>query len=91
MLSLLAEPPVSLMLLAPKMAHHLRIKPINLRTSTCTMCPPGTSILESVQRTGRLVIVHEASCTAGVGAVIAAEIQSKAFFKLHVPVRRVTD
>ena len=48
------------------------------------------TVLESIQRTGRLVIVHEVSRTAGVGAAIAADIQSKVFLKMHAPVRRVT-
>jgi len=48
------------------------------------------TIVESVQRTGRLVIVHEASMTAGVGAEIAAEVQKRCFLKLNAPVKRVT-
>lgn len=48
------------------------------------------AIVESVNRTGRLLIVHEAGMTAGVGAEISAQIQSRCFLKLHAPVRRVT-
>jgi 2-oxoisovalerate dehydrogenase E1 component beta subunit len=48
------------------------------------------TIVESVNRTGRLVIVHEAGMTAGVGGEIAAEIQKRCFLKLNAPVRRVT-
>ncbi|KAF8969787.1 pyruvate dehydrogenase [Flammula alnicola] len=47
------------------------------------------TIAESVNRTGRLVIVHEAGLTAGVGAEISAEIQKRCFLKLNAPVRRV--
>ncbi|KAF7363809.1 Pyruvate dehydrogenase [Mycena sanguinolenta] len=50
--------------------------------------PPGDS--RSVARTGRLVIVHEAGMTAGVGAEIAAEIQKRCFLRLAAPVKRVT-
>ncbi|KAI0075273.1 pyruvate dehydrogenase [Panus rudis PR-1116 ss-1] len=48
------------------------------------------TIVESVNRTGRLVIVHEASRTGGVGAEISAEIQKRCFLKLNAPVKRVT-
>ncbi|TDJ32392.1 MAG: alpha-ketoacid dehydrogenase subunit beta [Gammaproteobacteria bacterium] len=47
-------------------------------------------ILESVERTGRCVIVHEAPRHCGVGAEIAAELAEKAFMHLLAPVRRVT-
>jgi len=48
------------------------------------------TIVESVSRTGRLVIVHEAGMTAGVGAEISAEVQKRCFLKLKAPVKRVT-
>ena len=44
---------------------------------------------ESVRKTGRLVVVHEASVTGGVGAEIAAEIQKRCFLKMKAPVKRV--
>jgi pyruvate dehydrogenase E1 component beta subunit len=44
----------------------------------------------SVERTGRLVVVHEASATAGVGAEIAATITERCFYVLQAPVLRVT-
>ena len=47
-------------------------------------------ILESVERTGRCVIVHEAPRTCGVGAEIAAELAEKALMHLLAPVRRIT-
>lgn len=47
------------------------------------------TILESVQRTGRAMIVHEAVRTAGVGAEIASRIQEEAFFALDAPVWRL--
>jgi len=47
-------------------------------------------ILESVERTGRCVIVHEAPRHCGVGAEIAAELAEKAFMHLLAPIRRVT-
>jgi 2-oxoisovalerate dehydrogenase E1 component beta subunit len=48
------------------------------------------TILESVQRTGRAVVVHEAAQTLGLGAEIAARLQQECFFSLHAPVLRVT-
>jgi pyruvate dehydrogenase E1 component beta subunit len=47
------------------------------------------TILDSVQRTGRALIVHEAVRTAGVGAEIAARIGEEAFFALDAPVWRL--
>lgn len=48
------------------------------------------TILASVEKTGRCVIVHEAPRTCGVGAEIAAEISEKALLSLQAPVKRVT-
>lgn len=48
------------------------------------------AILDSVRKTGRLVIVHEAARTAGFGAEIAAIAAEKALMCLEAPVRRVT-
>lgn len=46
-------------------------------------------ILRSVARTGRCVIVHEASLTGGFGAEIAARVAEHALLSLLAPVRRV--
>jgi len=48
------------------------------------------AILESVRKTGRLVIVHEARRTSGFGAEIAAIVAEKALLFLEAPIRRVT-
>lgn len=48
------------------------------------------TILESVEKTGRLVIVHEAARTCGVGAEVAAIVAEKGIYDLKAPVRRVT-
>lgn len=47
------------------------------------------SISESVQRTGRLVIAHEAPVFLGIGAEIAARITERCFYHLEAPVIRV--
>lgn len=49
-----------------------------------------TLILQSVQKTGRLVIADSGSRTCGVAAEIAALVAEKAFSSLKVPIRRVT-
>ena len=49
-----------------------------------------TPVLESVRKTGRLVIVHEAPRTGGFGAEIAATVAERAVQWLTAPVRRVT-
>jgi pyruvate dehydrogenase E1 component beta subunit len=46
-------------------------------------------IIESVAKTGRLVIVDEAWKTCGFAAEIAAEVASEAFDSLIAPIRRV--
>lgn len=48
------------------------------------------TVLKSVNKTGRAVIVHESMMNAGVGAEIAASIQEGAFLRLEAPVARVT-
>jgi pyruvate/2-oxoglutarate/acetoin dehydrogenase E1 component len=48
------------------------------------------AILDSVAKTGRVVIVHEAPRTAGFGAELAALVAEKAIFDLRAPVLRVT-
>ncbi|HEY8214790.1 MAG TPA: alpha-ketoacid dehydrogenase subunit beta, partial [Methylocystis sp.] len=48
------------------------------------------TILRSVEKTGRCVIVHEAPRTAGFGAEIAAEIAERALYSLLAPIKRVT-
>ena len=47
------------------------------------------SVLESVRRTGRLVVVHEAPTTLGMGAELAARVSEQAFYSLEAPVLRV--
>lgn len=55
------------------------IKPLDMET-----------ILESVRRTGRCVIVHEAARTAGFGAEIAANLAERGLMHLFAPIARVT-
>ncbi|MCW2526623.1 MAG: bkdB [Pseudonocardiales bacterium] len=47
------------------------------------------TIVSSVERTGRLVVIHEAPVSFGLGAEIAARVQERAFYSLQAPVQRV--
>ena len=47
------------------------------------------TVLDSVRRTGRLVVVHEAPVTLGLGSELAARITEQAFYSLEAPVLRV--
>ena len=47
------------------------------------------TVLESVRRTGRAVVVHEAQVFGGFGAEVAARVTEKAFYSLEAPVLRV--
>jgi 2-oxoisovalerate dehydrogenase E1 component beta subunit len=59
---------------------------IDLRTlSPLDMAP----VLESVGRTGRAVVVHEAHVNLGMGAELAARITEECFYSLEAPVLRV--
>ena len=49
-----------------------------------------TTILRSVEKTGRGVIVHEAALTGGFGAEIAARLAEHGLLSLRAPVKRVT-
>ena len=47
------------------------------------------TICQSVSKTGRAVIVHEAPLTCGLGAELSARIQEECFGYLEAPVQRV--
>jgi 2-oxoisovalerate dehydrogenase E1 component beta subunit len=48
------------------------------------------AIVESVRKTGRCVIVHEATRTCGFGAELSAVVQENCFLDLEAPIERVT-
>ncbi|KAG6833064.1 hypothetical protein H0H87_011808 [Tephrocybe sp. NHM501043] len=86
-LHMLESPAPSLEPLVPASLRSAKIELIDLRS----ILPWDVeTVTESVKRTGRLVIVHEAGMTAGVGAEISAEVQKRCFLKLNAPVKRVT-
>ncbi len=56
-----------------------------------TLWPVDTeTVVESVKKTGRMVIVHEAAKACGLGGEMVAQICEKAFTHLQAPPRRVT-
>ena len=48
------------------------------------------TIVASVKKTGRCVVVHEATLTSGYGAELSAIVQENCFYNLEAPVARVT-
>lgn len=73
---------------AEKMAtRNISVEVIDLRT----LAPLDVeTVLESVKKTGRIVIVHEAPRTCGFGSELAALVNDKAFDYLKAPIVRVT-
>ncbi len=63
-----------------------RVEVIDLRT----IAPwDRACVLDSVRKTGRCVIAHEDSLTAGFGAEIAATVARETFWELDAPVERI--
>ena len=56
-----------------------------------TLVPLDIEAVEkSVEKTGRCLIVHEATRTSGFGAELSALVQERCFFHLEAPIERVT-
>ncbi len=68
-------------------AEGIGLEIIDLRTLSPMDVP---TIIASVEKTGRAVVVHEAARTCGLGAEIVAQINEKALLSLEAPVERVT-
>jgi pyruvate dehydrogenase E1 component beta subunit len=68
-------------------AHEVSAEVIDLRSLKPI---DEATILASVRKTGRLVVVHEANRLCGVGAEVAAIASEKAFAALTAPVVRIT-
>ena len=67
--------------------HQISVEVIDL----LTVVPMDTAtIVRSVQKTGRCVVVHEAPRSCGIGAEIIARINEQCLFHLQAPVARVT-
>ncbi len=56
-----------------------------------TLVPLDIETIEaSVKKTGRCMIVHEATRTSGFGAELSAQVQERCFYHLEAPIERVT-
>lgn len=56
-----------------------------------TVCPLDIdTIIASVEKTGRVIVVQEAQKQAGIAAQVVAEINERAILSLEAPVKRVT-
>ena len=56
-----------------------------------TLLPLDVDAIErSVRKTGRCVILHEATRTSGFGAELSAQVQERCFYHLEAPIIRVT-
>ena len=64
----------------------LSVEVIDLRTISPL---DRETVLESVTRTGRLLVVHEDNLSFGVGAEVAAIVAEEAFYDLDAPIRRL--
>lgn len=56
----------------------------------CLVPFDADAVVQSVEKTGRVVIVHEAPRTAGFGAEVAATVAERCLYALEAPVRRIT-
>ncbi|MCH7602727.1 MAG: alpha-ketoacid dehydrogenase subunit beta [Planctomycetes bacterium] len=67
--------------------HHVNVEVIDL----LSIKPMDTeTLVESVTKTGRCVIVHEGPRTCGIAAEIIARLNEKAFEYLIAPIKRIT-
>jgi pyruvate dehydrogenase E1 component beta subunit len=73
---------------ADRLAHEgISVELIDMRS----LAPiDAETMLESVEKTGRAVIVHEAPLSGGMGAELAAQIVENGLYGLQAPVKRVT-
>jgi len=67
--------------------HQISCEVVDLRTLTPLDYP---TLVASVEKTGRAIVVHEAVRTGGFGAEVAATLQEMAFLSLEAPILRIT-
>lgn len=78
--------------MALEAAHEVEQKGISVEVVDLRSLRPldMDTVLDSVRRTGRLMVVHEACRTGGFGAEIVAIVAEAAFGQLLAPIKRVT-
>jgi len=85
-LAMLRNPPAEIAHLVPQALRNISVELIDLRT----IIPfDQETVVDSVRKTGRAIVVHEAAQNGGVGAELAARIQENCFTRLEAPVKRV--
>lgn len=69
-----------------KTKHNISVEVIDLRT----LIPwDRSTVEESVNKTGRVLVAHEAPVTSGFGAEVVAHVAKECFLRLEVPPERV--
>ncbi|BGP46124.1 hypothetical protein JCM10450v2_001964 [Rhodotorula kratochvilovae] len=83
----LKHPSEELAALIPESLRNLSVELIDLRT----IVPYDIeTVVKSVNKTGRCMIVHEAPQSGSVASELSAEIQQRCFLRLEAPVKRLT-
>lgn len=74
------------------LAEYIKVNPIDFELIDLISLSPidYETIIKSVRKTGRLVIINEEPRTAGLAAEISATIQEKCLYDLNAPIVRVT-
>ncbi|KAG9013239.1 hypothetical protein FRB90_006109 [Tulasnella sp. 427] len=86
-IELLKNPPPALAKHVPESIRSAKIELIDLRT----IVPWDVeTVIKSVSKTRRLLVLHEAGAVGGVGSEIASVVTERCFLKMEAPVRRVT-
>lgn len=72
---------------AETLEEHYSCEVIDLR---CLSPLDTNAVVDSVRKTGRCIIIHEAARTLGFAAELIARLNEKTFYHLEAPIRRVT-
>jgi 2-oxoisovalerate dehydrogenase E1 component beta subunit len=77
---------------ATEAAQHLESEGVSLEIIDLRSLLPFDEemVLESVKKTGRLIIMHEDTLTGGIAGEIAARVADQAFVYLEAPIKRIT-
>ncbi len=81
----------TMLYIAMEAAQHLEREGISLEVIDLRSLQPFDEdlVLDSVKRTGRLIVLHEDTLTGGLGAEITARVADQAFVYLEAPPRRI--
>jgi 2-oxoisovalerate dehydrogenase E1 component beta subunit len=81
----------TMLYVALEAAQHLEREGVSLEVIDLRSILPFDEdmVMESVKRTGRMIVLHEDTLTGGLGAEIAARVADQAFIYLEAPIRRI--